>query len=123
LVDHVADKVVAIFDRYGSTAVPSTRYKDLVDLVAIATGASVEAAAQTKALTSEAERRDVVLPARFDVPDREAWERGYAAEAGRSLLDIAQSLDEALAIVGSFLDPLLGGSAHGRWEPEGGAWV
>lgn len=123
LVDHVADKVVAIFDRYGSTAAPSTRYKDLVDLVAIATGASVEAAAQMRALTSEAGRRGVVLPSSFDVPDREPWERGYAAEAGRSLLDIAQSLDEALAIIGPFLDPLLDGSARGHWDPEDGAWV
>ena len=72
LVDHVADKVVAVFDRYGASAAPSTRYKDLVDLVAIATGASVEAVAQTRALTSEAGRRGVALPSSFDVPDREA---------------------------------------------------
>jgi hypothetical protein len=91
--------------------------------VAIATGASVDAAAQMRALTSEAERRDVDLPGTFEVPDRAAWERGYGAEAGRSLLDIAQSLDEALAIVGPFLDPLLGGNAHGRWGPEVGAWA
>jgi hypothetical protein len=123
LVDHVADKVVAIFDRYGATAAPSTRYKDLVDLVAIATGASVQAAAQMSALSSEAQRRGVDLPSHFEVPDRRPWERGYAAEAGRSLLDIAQSLEEALAIVAPFLDPLLDGGAQGRWDPETGAWV
>jgi hypothetical protein len=123
LVDHVADKVVAIFDRYGSSAVPSTRYKDLVDLVAIATGASVEAAAQQRALRSEAARRAITLPVRFDVPDRAAWEPGYAAEAERSLLDIAQALDGALAIVGPFLDPLLDGTAQGRWAPEEGVWA
>lgn len=123
LVDHVADKVVAIFDRYGPSRLPSTRYKDLVDLVAIATGASVEASAQMRGLTSEAGRRAVDLPDHFDVPDRTAWERGYAAEAGRSLLDVAQTLDEALAIVDPFLDPLLAGEAKGRWNPELGAWV
>jgi Nucleotidyl transferase AbiEii toxin, Type IV TA system len=123
LVDHVADKVVAMFERYGKTAAPSTRYKDLIDLVAIATGASVEAAAQIRALRSEAARRTVELPDRFDVPDREAWERGYAAEARRSLLDIAQNLDDALAIVGPFLDPLLGDVAVGRWDPEAMEWV
>lgn len=37
LVDHIADKVVATFDRYGDTEAPSSRYKDLVDLVAIVT--------------------------------------------------------------------------------------
>lgn len=75
------------------------------------------------ALGSEAGRRGVDLPARFDVPDRTAWERGYAAEAGRSLLDVAQTLEEALAIVGPFLDPLLAGAAEGRWDPGLGAWV
>jgi hypothetical protein len=123
LVDHVADKVVAMFDRYGKTAAPSSRYKDLIDLVAIATGASIEAAAQIRALRSEAARRTVELPDRFEVPDREAWERGYAAEARRSLLDIAQTLDEALEIVAPFLDPLLRGEAKGRWDSEAMAWV
>jgi hypothetical protein len=123
LVDHVADKVVAMFDRYGNAAAPSTRYKDLVDLVAIATGASVVAAAQIRALRSEGARRSVELPGRFDVPGRETWERGYSAEARRSLLDIAQSLDDALAVVGPFVDPLLSGEAEGRWDPEAGAWV
>jgi nucleotidyltransferase AbiEii toxin of type IV toxin-antitoxin system len=58
LVDHVADKVAATFDRYGNSEAPSTRYKDLVDLVAIVTEASVEAAAQMTALDSEARRWD-----------------------------------------------------------------
>jgi hypothetical protein len=122
LVDHVADKVVATFDRYGEIGAPSTRYRDLVDLVAIALGASVDAERQMAALTSEASRRGVALPRHFDVPDRELWERGYAAEARRSLLTVARSLDEALAVVGCFLDPLLNGTAAGRWEPGERRW-
>lgn len=43
LVDHIADKVAATFDLYGSSRQPSTRYRDLVDLVAIARGATVHA--------------------------------------------------------------------------------
>lgn len=70
LVDHVADKIVAKFQRYGTTETPSTRYKDLVDLVAIVTEASVEAAAQHTALESEARRRKVRLPKTFEVPDK-----------------------------------------------------
>jgi hypothetical protein len=38
LVDHVADKVVATFEVHGETQRPSTRYRDLVDLVSIVTG-------------------------------------------------------------------------------------
>lgn len=69
LVDHIADKVVATFDRYGTARVPSTRYKDLVDVVAIVIEASVEARAQMDALASEAARRQVTLPNAFSVPD------------------------------------------------------
>ena len=122
LVDHVADKVVATFQRYGERQRPSTRYRDLVDLVSIVTGASVAAKPQLAALASEAGRRAVTLPARFDVPDRALWEPGYAAEAGRSLLPIARELDEALAVVRPFLDPLLSASVSGTWDHTEGRW-
>jgi len=122
LVDHVADKIAATFDRYGSSQAPSTRYRDLVDLIAIARGAPVDADAQLRALNAQAERRGLTLPERFDVPDRALWEPGYAREAADSLLTDAQSLDEALAIVRPFADPLLDGTAHGRWDPEKQAW-
>ncbi len=104
LVDHVADKVVAIIERHGDR--PSTRYKDLVDLVAIITEASVDAKLQRTALQSEATRRGIILPNRFDVPDRALWKTGYESEAQRSLLPLAQTLDEALAIVRPFVDAL-----------------
>lgn len=123
LVDHIADKTAAILQRYGETEAPSTRYKDLVDLVAIVTEASVAAEPQMVALRSEAERRGLALPGRFTVPDQELWARGYAAEAARSLLPIAGTLDEALAIVSPFVDPLLDGSAVGAWDPKRGQWA
>ncbi len=123
LVDHLADKIIATIQRHGPTRMPSTRYKDLVDLVAIVTAASVAADAQIRALISEAERRAVSLPASFDIPDRVLWESGYAAEAGRSLLKTARVLDEALAVVRPFVDPLFNGSARGIWEPAAGRWV
>jgi len=122
LVDHVADKVVATFQLYGGQQRPSTRYKDLVDLVSIVTGASVAAAPQLAAVNSEAQRRAVNLPRRFDVPDRSLWVPGYAAEAGRSLLTIALSLEEALATVRPFMDPLLDRTATGQWVPNRRAW-
>ncbi len=122
LVDHIADKVSAILQTYGTGRVPSTRYKDLVDLVAIVTRATVEAALQLAALRSEADRRSIDLPTAFSVPDRQLWERGYAAEARRSLLTTALTLDTALAVVTPFLDPLLDGTAGGTWDPTAGRW-
>lgn len=122
LVDHIADKVAAILQSYGVGRVPSTRYKDLVDLVAIVSRATVEAEAQRFALHSEAERRGITLPTTFSVPDRELWATGYAAEAGRSLLDGALTLDAALGAVAPFLDPLLHGTAAGIWDPMDPGW-
>ena len=123
LVDHVADKVAATVQRYGTAQRPSTRFRDLVDLVAIAQGASIDAQEQIRAVTSEGERRGIVLPETFDVPDRALWESGYAAEANRSLLAAAHTLDEALAVVRPFVDPVLVGTARGTWDHEHGAWV
>jgi hypothetical protein len=96
LVDHIADKIAATYDRYGSSRMPSTRYRDLVDLVAIITGASVDATAQRAALESEFARRGHALPDHFDIPDRALWIPGYAAEARRSLLNTAEASTERL---------------------------
>lgn len=123
LVDHIADKISATVQRHGDQARPSTRFKDLVDLVAIVTEVSVAADQQMAALASETQRRGTTMPNSFDVPDRGLWERGYAAEAARSLLATAPTLDEALAVVRPFIDPLLAGAAVGRWDPKLGRWT
>lgn len=122
LVDHIADKVCAIFARYGAQQRPSTRYKDLLDLVSLATTTAVGADEQRRALRSEAVRRSISFPNRFDVPDLELWQAGYAREARRAVTPIAASLDEALAIVRPFLDPLLDSTAAGTWEPDRHTW-
>jgi hypothetical protein len=123
LVDHVADKVAATYELHGEDRRPSTRFRDLVDLVAIVGGASVDANQQTAALRSEFDRRALTLPPTFDVPDRGLWELGYAAEARRSLLDTAQTLDAALVVVRAFLNPLLNATASGSWRPGTGQWA
>ena len=122
LVDHVADKVAATYERYGQARMPSTRYRDLVDLIAIVTGTSVPAEDQRIALASEFERRQLPLPETFDVPDRTLWEAGYNAEARRSSLTAGRTLDEALPLVGRFIDPLLNGTAAGPWDRDLRQW-
>lgn len=122
LVDHVADKVAATYERHGENRRPSTRFRDLIDLVAIVSGASVEAGAQMAALQSECDRRGLALPSNFDVPNRALWEPGYAAEARRSLLDTAETLDKALAVVRPFINPLLDGRALGVWDAGQRRW-
>lgn len=121
LVDHVADKVCAIIERHQGQ--PSTRYKDLVDLVAIVHHATVAASLQREALVKEGRRRGLSLPKRFDVPDRQMWEQGYRAEARRTTgLDEA-NLDAALTTVTPFLNPLLEGTATGSWDPLTQTWL
>ncbi len=120
LVDHIADKICAILERHGG--VSSTRYKDLVDLVAIIQRSEVLAKPQIIALSKEAERRDLALPREFDVPDHELWRIGYQAESRRTVGLSASRLDEALALVSPFIDPLLVGTATGRWEPRALSW-
>ena len=71
----------------------------------------------------EAARRDLELPAAFDVPDHTIWERGYRAEARRTVGFDALDLDTALTAVRPFLDPLLDGTATGAWDPQSQAWA
>jgi hypothetical protein len=122
LVDHVADKMAATYEHYGPQQHPSTRYRDLVDLVSIVIGASVSADEQREALISEFRRRGVALPMHFDVPDRGLWTAGYAREAQRSLLSVGQTLEQALDIVRPFIDPLLDSTATGSWNRERRRW-
>jgi len=122
LVDHVADKVAAILEPHGDGR-PSTRFRDLIDLGALVVSIRVGAEEQRVALLSEIERRGLQRPRRFVVPDREVWESGFARAARRAVGPPASTLDEVLALVGPFVDPVLDGTAIGTWDPELGAWV
>jgi hypothetical protein len=126
LVDHIADKMVACLEthiRSGGTVTVSTRYKDLVDLVLIARTQQPAAVDLRRALFSEIGRRSVELPAEFAVPGP-LWPVGYEAKAGEvpQLADLAR-FPAALALVKRMLDPVLAGTATGRWDPVRTAWV
>jgi hypothetical protein len=120
LVDHVADKVCGIFERHEGRA--STRFKDLIDLVAISRRASVTAELQLLALAKEADRRALALLQSFAVPDPELWTAGYRSEARRTVGLDEVELDDAVRTVRPFLDPLLSGSATGEWNPGSRRW-
>ena len=74
------------------------------------------------ALAKEADRRRLVLPDSFDVPDRAMWVRGYRSDAQRTVGLVAVEPDEALALVRGFLDPLLAGVAAGEWNASAQRW-
>jgi hypothetical protein len=125
LADHLADKVCAIHechDRVGGPAVPSSRYRDLADIILIARRSSVDAHAVTVALRSEERRRGLTLPTKLEVQETPEWRAGYGAVArGVALLrDI--DFEGALALARSLLDPILDGAADGRWNPDSLGW-
>ena len=122
LVDHIADKTCAIVERLGSARHPSSRFKDLVDLVVLVAHATPTAEAQRTALLSEAGRRGLAMPDHFEVPDVPLWTTGYAAEARRLPTFGVGTLDEALSLVRPYLDPVLDGTATGRWDTGRARW-
>lgn len=124
LPDQVADKICAMYAAYGSRGTPSTRYRDLVDLVLIITTSSLEAEATARALRLEAQRRSMVLPASLRMPGAQ-WRSGYAAIARDSTLAAEyRSIDDALTLAGRCIDPLLATERihNGRWNPHTLAW-
>ena len=122
LVDHVADKVAAIIEPHGDGR-PSTRFRDLIDLVALVVSIRVRADDQRVALLSEIDRRVLPMPERFEVPDRELWEGGFGRAVRRAVGLPVTTLDQALALVCPFVDAVLDGSAVGSWDPGLGKWL
>jgi len=123
LPDQVADKVCAMYERHGSGAVPSSRYRDLVDLVLITANFELDAGLTAEALTAEVRRRGLAPPTRLHSPGA-GWESGYRAEARRSsLAPELRELGAALLAAGACLEPLLAGEiTAGIWDPADGRW-
>ncbi|WP_280232420.1 nucleotidyl transferase AbiEii/AbiGii toxin family protein [Nocardia cyriacigeorgica] len=125
LADQVGDKVAAMYQGYGPTgATPSTRYHDLVDLHLIIARFPIDAAATTAALRLQQQRRaNLALPLSVASPGPQ-WAVGYRTEARNAKLDPRlHALDEALAALAVFLDPLLDGTrSAGTWNPLAQGW-
>ncbi|WP_168197415.1 nucleotidyl transferase AbiEii/AbiGii toxin family protein [Kribbella sp. ALI-6-A] len=122
LPDQVADKLCAMYSRYGASRGPSTRYRDLVDLVLIITTSHLDASLTSRAITVEAARRGCTLPARITSPGPE-WKAGYAHSVRTVPLEAGlRNLDGALVVVGGCLDPVLATSATGTWNPQARRW-
>ncbi|MGH3500273.1 MAG: nucleotidyl transferase AbiEii/AbiGii toxin family protein [Nocardioidaceae bacterium] len=124
LPDQVADKVCAMYASYGVPPSPSTRYRDLVDLLLIITTCSLAAEPTIAALHSEANRRRLTLPQQI-LPPGPRWSTGYAQTArDTSLSRTLHDLNTALATVGDCLNPLLGEAVtSGQWDPHQRRWT
>src|SRR5439155_9307526 len=126
VVDHIADKVCAIHElhhRIDAPPLPSTRYRDLADLSTFARTAVVEAGPLVAALQSEAARRALTLPAQVTVPADGGRRAGYARVARDAPALVDRNIAAALETVSRFINPVLDGSAAGRWDPQRLSWT
>jgi predicted nucleotidyltransferase component of viral defense system len=123
LEDHVADKVAAMYERHGERLGPSTRFKDLVDLVLIAHNCALRGAITQAALRTEVRRRQnagthLILPTQFEVPSP-TWIAGYRAEAAKAheLPADCRTLEGATLLADAFVTPLLQEQdLEGTWQ-------
>jgi hypothetical protein len=127
VADHIADRVCAMYevhDREPGGTVPSTRFRDLADLLLIVRGSTVDARKLVVAIDSERRRRGLQLPEELATPDTMVWTSGYAALVRRTPELKGSSLEDALSSVGTMLNPILSGQRRmGTWNPELQAWA
>ena len=121
LVDQMADKVCATLSVYNGY--PSTRVKDLVDLVLLTLTQTIDGGRIEVAITREAASRGLPFPETFTAPPD--WDASYRMRAS-PIPDCKDYLTVALAtsLVNALLEPVLAGKAKGlRWDPKIRAWV
>jgi hypothetical protein len=121
---HVAEKVHAYTRRYGPGSAPSSRPKDLVDLVLLAMHESF-LAGELRAALEETFTSRGTHPIPKDLPPPPAeWAKPYAELAEQ--VGIAPALEDGYQEARAFLNPILSKSASGRtgwastmqlWEP------
>ncbi len=117
---HVAEKVHAYTRMYGGQ--PSTRVKDLVDLVMISSLFTFEAGRLRRALTATfGARATHDLPEGLPSPPTE-WRIAYRKIAAEMHLD--PDLSVGFQQVRDFLDPVLAGAiqASAHWDPTDRTW-
>jgi hypothetical protein len=121
LAQHLAEKIHAYTRSYGMAGRPSTRPKDLIDILLIADSQSLEAAAVREALKHTFETRvRQELPGSLPAPPPE-WAPAYgrlAEEVGLEP-DLAAAFERARA----FLDPVLAGETNGNWDAAVSGWT
>ncbi|MFJ2627660.1 nucleotidyl transferase AbiEii/AbiGii toxin family protein [Streptomyces sp. NPDC087532] len=125
IVNHLADKVCAMYERHKGS--PSSRYRDLADVLLISQREVIDGRYAQLALRTEARRRrltgtDLALPEAFEPPGP-AWPDRYlpAARQVPGLKGCA-TWKEAAAAADAFLTPLLAPGPPGTWSAADAAW-
>jgi hypothetical protein len=120
IVDQIADKVCATIASYNGR--PSSREKDLVDLVVIAKTQAFSADALGRAIVEEARARSLMPFTELTIPP--TWGRLYARQAK----DVPHCADYRTAnlaaeFMRTFIDLVLQDEVPGKiWSPDSLAW-
>ena len=126
LVDHIADKVCAIYQMHTTAdgiPIASSRIKDFVDLAIIAATQRINALALRTALLSETARNNLTVPNHFAVPNESLWMPGYEKLASESgVLAGHRTYEAGRQLVAEFLNPIFDDAAIGTWQPNGQTW-
>lgn len=124
VVDHIADKLCATQSKYGTAGdQPSSRVRDLVDLVVFALTQPVDGRALSDAIAAEWSHRRLLGSPFFDPPKE--WGRTYAQLARKvPACGDTVTFDAAVSLVTDFLSPALDRTAAGRiWSPARRDWA
>lgn len=119
LEQHVAEKIHAYTRTYRGQ--PSSRVKDLVDIVLVKQVMTLGAARLRAALVGTFDARGThALPAKLQSPPP-VWAVAYRKLADEIGIDphLAGGYSEAAA----FLDPILSGRTTGHWDPVRSTWL
>lgn len=117
----IAEKVHAYTRSYGESSAPSTRVKDLIDLVLIGTSATLDATTLARALKDTFEHRGHHdMPTSLPEPPAQ-WAPPFGVLARE--VELPPSLIDGFAAASAMLDPVLRGTiTDGRWDCGHGRW-
>lgn len=124
--NHLADKICAMYERYGpDNDKPSTRFRDLADIVRLIQAVEIDAARLTKVLRHEEARRRMTLPDAMIAP-AVGWETAFprAAQDFAEYPPELRALAASLEVAAACLDVILSGErTDGTWHPVNGVWA
>lgn len=121
----LADKLCAMLERHGGR--PSSRVKDLVDILVYAVTCPVDGSKLAANIKKEAGARKICLPGHFVLP--EGWEGAYDKQFVKlhgqtGLPDSCASIADASTLAGKLFDSVLSEDAEElSWDPGMLRWM
>lgn len=116
-VDHIADKVCATQELTAGR--PSSRARDLVDLVVFARTHTIDGNALVEAVAAERHHRGLPSTLHLEIP--QAWGRAYPKLALQTRHCAGLDFAAAKELAATLVDPALDRSASGQvWVTQGG---